>query len=334
VRARKIDYTDPGRSARWNWLQGVDSDRAVDSAVQSIIGKQPPPKADPYFFHLDGQVLRGLFELAQSSPNRHKWTASRLLSLLRDQAKLELALQRYPNSPGTARLRDLPYLSADDFAKRVTGVAVRLDALARPSIESVTTNGTITTSDILNEPQIVSVVAPLQDGQMAQSLSSLFINDLLFRVYNRFTGYQGPPVLLVLDEAAQLADRVDYKNLLSVARSAGMGIVIALQDVAQFSDPAERSVALANCDVYVSFSGVSQESARFLSDRLGKHAVNATTVARTAQGFGYQTSTSTSQQSVPVLGEREIMAIPFGDRPAIVHARSTGTSPFLIDFAD
>ncbi|WP_326951794.1 type IV secretory system conjugative DNA transfer family protein [Amycolatopsis sp. NBC_01307] len=333
VRARKIDYTDPARSARWNWLEGIDSDRAVDSAVQSIIGKQPPPKGDPYFFHLDGQVLRGLLELAHGSPNRHKWTASRLLDLLRDQALLEHLLQRYPNNPGTARLRDLPYLPPDEFAKRVTGVAVRLDALARPSVESVTTNSTIKTPDILTERQLVSVVAPMQDGQMAQSLSSLFINDLLFRAYNRFTGYQGPPVLLVLDEAAQLADRVDYKNLLSVTRSAGVGVVIALQDVAQFSDPAERSVALANCDVYVSFGGVSQESARFLSERLGKHAVDTTTVARTAEGFGYRTSTSTSQLTVPILGEREIMNIPFGERPAIVHARSTAPMPFFVDFA-
>ncbi|HEX5407644.1 MAG TPA: type IV secretory system conjugative DNA transfer family protein [Pseudonocardiaceae bacterium] len=331
VRAHKLDYTDPRRSARWNWLQTIDSDRAVDSAVQSIIGRQPPPKADPYFFHLDGQILRGLLELSLSSPNRHKWNAGRLLSLLRDQALLDQAMRLYPNSPGAARLKDLPYLSPDDFNKRVTGVAVRLDPLARSAIDAVTTNGTITTPDILRQQQIVSVVAPLQDGQMAQTLSSLFVNDLLFRVYNRFTGYQGPPVMLVLDEAAQFADRIDYKNLLSVARSAGMSVVIALQDVAQFSDTAERSIALGNCDTYVSFGGVSQESAKFLSERLGKHAVATTTVGRTAQGFGYQTSTSTSQQTLPVLGEREIMNIPFGIRPAVVHARSTLIVPFLVD---
>jgi type IV secretory pathway TraG/TraD family ATPase VirD4 len=332
VRAHKIDYTCPQQSARWNWLESVDSDRAVDSAVQSIVGRQPPAKADPYFFHLDGQILRGLLELAQASPQRHLWSASRLLSLLKDQALLETLLLRYPNSPGAARLNDLPRLAPDDFTKRVTGVAVRLDALARPTVEAITRNGTITTSDILRDQKIVSVVAPLQDGQMAQTLSSLFINDLLFRVYGRFTGYQGPPVMLVLDEAAQLADRVDYKNLLSVARSAGMSVVIALQDVAQFSDMSERSVALGNCDTYVSFSGVSQESAKFLSERLGKHLVEVRTVGKTAQGWGYQTSASTTQQTVPVLGEREIMNIPVGRRTAVVHARSTFATPFLVEF--
>lgn len=331
VRARKLDYVDPQRSVRWNWLESIDSDRAVDSAVQSIVGRQPPPKADPYFFHLDGQILRGLLELAQASPNRSRWTARHLLSLLKDQAQLELLLQRYPHSPGAARLRDLPYLSVDDFTKRVTGVAVRLDALARPTIEAVTTNGTITTADLLRERQILSLVAPMQDGQMAQALSSLFVNDLLFRVFNRFTARQGPPIMLVLDEAAQLADRVDYKNVLSVARSAGMSVVLALQDVAQFSDAAERSVVLANCDTYVSFRGVSQESAKFLSDRLGKHVVPTTTVGKTAQGWGHQTSASTTSQTVPVLGEREIMAIPVGLRPAVVHAKSSVGAPFLVE---
>jgi hypothetical protein len=331
VQGRNLDYTRPSKSLRWNWLEAIDSDRAIDSAVQSIVGKQPPPKGDPYFFHLDGQILRGLLELAQSSPNRHLWTASRLAGLLRDQGQLERLLQKYPHSPGAVRMKDLPYLSPDDFAKRVTGVAVRLDALARPSVEAVTTRGNFATTDVLQQQQIVSVVAPLQDGQMAQSLSGLFINDLLFRVYGRFTGAYGPPVMLVLDEAAQLADRIDFKNVLSIARSAGMGVVIALQDVAQFADSAERSIALGNCDTFVSMRGVSQESAKFLSDRLGKHDVPVTTLGKTATGSGYHTSISTTVQNVPVLGEREIMTIPFGARPAVVHARSTLGAPFLVD---
>jgi hypothetical protein len=34
---------------------------------------------------------------------------------------------------------------------------------------------------------------------------------------------------------------------------------------------------------------------------------------------------------VPVLGEREIMNIPFGRRPALVHAKSTLAAPFLVE---
>ncbi len=331
VRARSLDYTRPQRSLRWNWLETIDSDRAVDNAVQSIIGRHPPQHGDPYFFLLDSQILRGLLELVMASTRKHSVTAQGLMNLLRDQAALDRALRKYPQNPAVARLQDLTLLSQDDYSKRVTGVLVRLDALARQTVQDVTTNANFATADVLREQQIVSVVAPLADGQMAQTLSSLFVNDLLFRVYDRFTGFQGPRVLLVLDEAAQLADRIDYRNLLSVARSAGMAVVLALQDVAQFADPNDRSVALGNCGTYVSFAGVSQESAKFLSERLGQHLVPSTTVGQAPTGYGYQTTTTTTSVSVPVLGQRELMNIPVGLRPATVHVKPLLDSPFLVE---
>jgi type IV secretory pathway TraG/TraD family ATPase VirD4 len=331
VRARSLDYTRSQQSLRWNWLDSVDSDRAVDSAVQSILGRHAPPTGDPYFYHLDSQILRGLLELVMASPRRSAATAQGLLTLLKDQAALDRALRRYPSGPAVARLQDLVILAPDDYSKRITGVTVRLDALARPTIQAVTTNANFSTEHLLKQQELVSVVAPLQDGQMAQTLSSLFVNDLLFRVYNRFTGFQGPRVLLMLDEAAQLTDRIDYKNLLSVARSAGVSVVLALQDVSQFADLNERSIALGNCGTFVCFSGVSQESAKFLSERLGSHTVPSTTLGQTPTGWGYQTTVSTTSTTVPVLGPREIMSIPFGTRPALVHSRPVLDAPFLVD---
>jgi type IV secretory pathway TraG/TraD family ATPase VirD4 len=331
VRARTLDYGRPNRSIRWNWLEAIDSDQAVDNAVQSILGREPPPKSDPFFFHMDGKILRGLLELAQASPRRAQWSAAHLQRLLNDQVLLERALNTYPNSPAVARLNDLVLLAPDDFAKRTAGVSVRLDALARPSLQAVTTQGTFTTGELLRDQQILSVVAPLQDGQMARSLSSLLVNDLLFRVYNRFTAQLGPPLLMMLDEAAQLADRIDYRNMLNIGRSAGMSAVLAIQDVGQFADEAERSVVLSSCSTFVSFGGVSPATAKFLSARLGSHIVPQTTVGRTPSTWGYQTTTSTAMATVPVLGEREIMHIPVGRRPAVVHARDTLAPPFLVD---
>lgn len=334
IRARSIDYTRPQRSARWNWLASIDSDRAIDNAVKSIVGHAPPPQGDPYYFHLDSQILRGVLELVVASPKGKAVTAEKLVRLLEDQDGLDYLLRKYPHSPAVARLRELIYLPPDDFSKRVTGVRVRLDALARPTVTAVTMNPTLTPADLLREQQIVSIVAPLADGQMATTFSSLFINDLLFRVYNRFTGYSGPRILLVLDEAAQLADRVDYQNLLSVARAAGMGVLLALQDTAQFADASVRSVALGNCDTYLSLNGVSHQSAKFLSERLGNHNVSMTSMGQAPTGWGYQTTTTTTTTTVPILGHREIMSIPGGIRPAIVHCRSLFDRPFLVDLED
>ena len=95
-----LDYTHPAKSVRWNWIAELDSERAIDNAVQSIIGKEPPQKSDPYFFHMDSQILRGLLELASVSSHRDTLTASALLRTLKDQGKLVAAVEALPQQPG------------------------------------------------------------------------------------------------------------------------------------------------------------------------------------------------------------------------------------------
>jgi hypothetical protein len=69
-----------------------------------------------------------------------------------------------------------------------------------------------------------------------------------------------------------------------------------------------------------------------LSNRLGQHPVLTSTVGRTPGTIGYQTTVSNTTNMAPVLGLREIMMIPFGTRPAIVHSRDVVPAPFFVDF--
>ena len=335
IRADVLDYTHPGKSIGWNWIAELDSERAIDNAVQSIVGKEPPPKSDPYFFHMDSQILRGLLELAAASPQRDRLTAALLLRTLKDQGKLAQRLKRYSSSPAYTRLRDLETLYPDEYAKRISGVAIRLDALASPMVEAVTNRSDIRAQDLLNRQALVSVVAPVQDGQMAATLSSLFINQLLFRAYDRFVNPGGVPVLLVLDEAAQLAGRVDFESLLSVAREARLAAVIAVQDVAQFKDENQRSIIFANCGTAVFMPRTSSKSAELLAKRLGEHPVQTSSVSvgPASSGWGTQTNRSTQTQMVPVLGAREIMNVgdPFGRFAAVIHAPDLDNRPFVVD---
>jgi type IV secretory pathway TraG/TraD family ATPase VirD4 len=335
VRPAVLDYTRPSTSVRWNWVAELDSDRAIDNAVKSIIGKEPPPRSDPYFFHMDSQLLRGLLELAALSSHRDTLTAARLLRTLKDQNALVQRLKRYSNTPPYARLRDLESLYPDEYAKRISGVASRLDALAKPMVEAVTGRPGIRAADVLRRQSLVSIVAPLQDGQMAEMLSSLFINQLLFRAYDRFTSPHGVPLLLVLDEAKQQEGRVDFESLLSVARAARVAALIAVQDVAQFKDENQRSIIFSNCGTLIYLPGASSASADLLSRRLGEHPVqtSSVTVGPAPGGWGRHTNRSTQTQMVPVLRPREItnLSEPFGRFAAIVHSRPLSDTPFLVD---
>lgn len=326
-----IDYRWPNESLKWNWIDEIDSPEAIDGAVQAINGKNPPPNTDPYHYYSDAEILRALLEVASTHPDRRHLTTKNLLILLRNQANfIKLAL-RHPDA--CHRVADLVHLYPDEYAKKISGVAARLGVMTNSKIEAITNDSEIKAAEVLEEQRLLSVVAPLQDGLMAKSLSSLFISQLLHHAFRRFGSSAGYPLLLVIDEAAQLADRIDLPNVLSVARSSGVAVVLALQDVAHIKDKDERSVVLSNCGTMICFSGVSETTAEAMSSRLGQHPVQTASISTGPSGDRTRNvrTKSVTTTMAPILGTREIMSPPFGDRVATVHCRDMNNLPFLVD---
>ena len=45
---------------RWNFLREITSDKGMDAAVVSLIGRQRPNDAQPYFYQRDYRWMKGL----------------------------------------------------------------------------------------------------------------------------------------------------------------------------------------------------------------------------------------------------------------------------------
>lgn len=329
----EYSYKTPQTSRHWNWLSELDSDRAIDNAVAAVMGREAPKGVDPFYYDQDCMILRGMLEIVAASRNPATLTTSKILAMLKDQRRLDQLLQRTGSQQARDRLRGLVANDPGDYLKRITGVTTKLDALARGSIEAVTSSSDFHVQQLLDNPILLSIVAPSQDGQMAEMFSSLLINQILYRAYERFSAHQGVPVLLVLDEAPQIANRIDIEQILSVARAAGVAVLFALQDAAQFKDENQRSVLFANSGTVICTDGVSPTTARLMSERIGLHpvATTSTSVGPYIHGQGRGPSLSTSTTMAPVLGEREIMHPPFGDRMACVHTPDLSSAPFFVD---
>jgi type IV secretory pathway TraG/TraD family ATPase VirD4 len=334
VPMRVFDYTNPATSVKWNWCAELDSDEAISFAVDAIAGKECPEHTAKTFWLRDKRILRGLFEMVMASPRRDLVTAELLLNILRDQDKLAKNLQRYPSSPATGSLKSFLQMYPDKYAEEIADIENKLDVLTTPKLKAVTSQAGLRAGDVLRTPTFVSVVAPLHHGDMASMLSGLFINQLLFRAYDRYTHPGGVPLLLVLDEAAELKNQVDFKSLLSVGRAAQVAVLIAVQDVTQFDDKT-RSIIFGNCGTLVYLPGTTHESAKYLSDQLGQHPVQtaSTSVGPAANGYGNQRTQSRQTAMVPLLGEREIHDVPFGRFAAVVRSRPVADRPFLVDLA-
>ncbi|MDQ3777782.1 MAG: TraG/TraD/VirD4 family protein, partial [Actinomycetota bacterium] len=202
-------------------------------------------------------------------------------------------------------------------------------------VDAVTRKPKLNIDTALDDHHLLVVGARLSGGEVSSTLSSLLVNQLRQRLYERF-GERRRPVLLVIDEAAQIANRVDIAQLMEVARSAGVGVVVAIQDAAKLRDENDRSSILSNASAFAILPGASPLSIDAFSKRLGQRFERTHSVTTGGSGDHWSGPQRTlGMESVPVMREREIMQNPFGSRPATVQVNAgelgITTKPLLVD---
>lgn len=313
----------------------------MDAAVTAVLGRRREnSSADPYFYQRDYRTLRGLLMFVRAVMP-HVRTATDLIRVLEDDVKLDAAVKQSPGAPGQADLEAALRYPQADYPKVVSGVVTALSALDSAGVSAVTRAApgrpSINLEAALHDHHLLIIGAALKGGQVSATLTSLMLNQLTQRLYERFD-QQRRPVLLVIDEMPQIIDRVDVAQLMEVSRSAGVGVVTAVQDVAQLKDENDRSSILSNAATFAILPGSSHKSVEAFGNRLGQRFERTVglSVGGPRAGLGSaQPSQSFGTESVPVLREREIMQPPVGARPALVHVNAgelgiTG-KPLLID---
>lgn len=341
ARLTKWDFTDPHGSSPWDWLAELRDDARVDAAITALLGRRPEQSTgDPYFYQRDYRTLRGLLLFARATAP-HVRTASDLIRLLEDDVKLDALVRQHPRAAGVADLEAALRYPQADYPKIISGVVTALSALDSSAVNAVTraapSRPSIDLEAALDAHQLLIVGAALKGGQVSATLSSLLLNQLAQRLYERF-GQNRRPVLLVIDEVPQILDRVDVAQLMEVARSAGVGVVVAMQDIAQVKDEDDRSSILSNAAAFAILPGASPRSVDEFGRRLGQRVERTVgmTMDGARGGFGGRTPSQTlGTETVPVLREREIMQPPVGGRPAIVHVKAQElgitSKPLLVD---
>lgn len=331
------DFSRPETSCAWDWMAELTTEARLDAAVTAILGRQNTnSSADPYFYQRDYRLLRGLLSFAHAvSP--HTRTAGQLIRMLQNDGRLQNAVLANRQAPGAGELLDALRHPTSEYVKVVSGVVTALAMFDSTGASAVTAarQGTprLELEATLDENKCLIVGAPMSGGQMSATLSSLLFNQLAQRLYERFE-HRRRRTLLVIDEAPRVADRVDLEQLMAVSRSAGVGVVLAVQDVAQFKDENQRSSLVTNASTLALLPGASAVSVESFAKRLGMRPEQAYAMQSTG-GWNQAPGQSLSTQMVPVLGEREIMEPPAAERPAVVHVKASQqgvtSKPFVVE---
>ena len=322
------DVKEPAASRSWNPLNEISSKADAIQLALAFLGRVDPQDHQKYFAERDHRWLAGLIWLTVQAygASTHPET---LYVLSVRQEELVRAAQFAPAA--ALDVADLIQLPAYDFSQATSGLANRLSWLSDPALNGMLAGigpRSMTMDDVLDAQAVLVVGCRAADGARSPIAAALMLNSMRLKVLDSFAR-GGVPLLWILDEANRYADRVELDVMLDLMRGASSPICLGLQDVTQLGDEKEPSRYLANCDALLTLAGASHAAATFLSKRLGQ--VQAAVVTKSIDPQGHWLPT-VAHQTTSVLGEREIMHPPVGQRGGTAHLRSSSPHPFLFSF--
>ena len=323
-----FDYNSPSTSMSWNWIAGLKDETSVNAAAEALCGRDRENDPNREFRLRDLKWMRGLLELVSSTGE--VWTVRDVLTLLDDQSRLQLLMKRQGQSRAAVRLGDLACLDPADYSRAVQFVTTYLEVLNTNGFVRTTRRVELTMEDLDAEPGLVIVSAPYADQKLGEAVSGLFLSQFLNKQLQKFNT-RSRPVLLILDEAPRLKDRIDLPSLMALAASANMSVVLAVQEVNNFRDD-ERDVIFANCGTQVLMAGAGPKTTEYFGARLGHRiAVRQTQSSSYTRREGRTWQAGHQTADVPVLGHAELSNPPGGPYSAIVHSRSLSRKPIIAD---
>ncbi len=325
-----FDYTNPSESVSWNWIADLKDESSIEAAVEALVGRERDNDPNQAFHLRDMRWMQGLLELLGGSGTT--WTVRMVLELLEDHPRFQHLVTRQKGSRAATRLADLAFVPSDEYYTKIQFLTTYLEVLNIDGFVATTRRAELSLDDLADDPGLFVVTAPIGDGRLSEAVSSLFLGQFLQRQYKKFNR-DDRPVLLVLDEAPRLKDRIDLKKLMSVSASSGMSVLLAMQEVTDFEEK-ERDVILSNCGTHILMPGGGQKTTEYFGGRLGTRI--ATRQTHTSgfghhQGSNFQAGLQTAD--VPVLGRAELASPPCGPYGAFVQSYSLSRKPILVDLA-
>lgn len=322
------NYQDPQRSMSWNFIADLKTDAAVNAAAEAICGR--PRDNDPNRnFHLrDLKWAKGLLELAHDTGKPHN--VQTLLGLLADQDALVHLVRRNPRSRGAQRLEDLTQLDSYEYAKATQFLATYFETVNTPGFVDVTSAAQVSMDRLAFENAGLTIVtAPIADKELSATSSGLFLAELLARRLSSYAANRSP-MLLALDEAPRLFDRIDLGSLLSLAAGANVSVLLGIQDITQIPGD-RRDEMMANCGTVVLLSGANHTTTEYAAKQLGTRVRQTVSRSHSYDHRGRTHSYTTGSETVPVLGHNELANPPSGIRGAVVINNRMSMRPILID---
>jgi type IV secretion system protein VirD4 len=264
---------EPERSRCCNWIPLCADSRLCDLLARAAMQTDRQQAGDPFWGLAEAQVCSALFAHAATLPLPTPLSAYHVLTAGPRTLLATFAASRAPSARQCAAA--LEDLKPELLASIVLGVSNRLSWLKEPAVQRFT-SAELTAPDftiLAQRPTAVYWVLHEQDVALLQPLSSIFFTLLLEQLGR---GRLETPVLLLLDEFANLGVLPNFPTTISVARGRGIALVLGVQALGQldglYGQHGAETIRV-NCATKIVMHGLDFAGADAISRSLGEQTV-------------------------------------------------------------
>lgn len=191
-----------------------------------------------------------------------------------------------------------------------------------PVIAHATSHSDFHVEDLMNYERPVTLYLVLAPGDLdrLRPMTRLFLNIILGRLTEHMAFENGRSVqgtkhrlLLMLDEFPSLGNLAIFERSLAYLAGYGIKCYLIAQDLSQLQKAYSKEEAImSNCHIRIAYAPNKIETARLLSEMVGKTTVVETKTSLSGARAGHLRNASVSVQEVarPLLTPDECMALP------------------------
>ncbi len=295
-----FNLVTPEHGDSWNCMSDLGGDTLLAQVLTNvIIGNTSSGKTDHFWDNGEGNLLKALILYVALDPTREpeeKNLPAVYEMLLRySAAQLTALFERLPlDHPARGPYRLFSQASDTVRSGIVLGLGTRLQVLQNEAVARILRRSDIDLTRPGKKKCAIFVVLSDQDATMA-FISSLFFSFLFIKLvrYADSTPEMrcAVPVNLILDEFNNIgklggaADGSDFTRTLSVIRSRGIYVMLAVQSLGQLQNRYPNNLwaeIVGNCDVQLLLGCTDDVTAEYFSARSGDMSiqVNSTMTVR------------------------------------------------------
>ena len=299
-KVKVFNLVNPEHGDPWNCMADLGGDTLLAQVLTNvIIGNTSSGKTDHFWDNGEGNLLKALILYVDldpaRSPEEKNLPAVYEMLIRHSAAQLTALFERLPlDHPARGPYQLFSQASDTVRSGIVLGLGTRLQVLQNEAVARILRRSDIDLTRPGKKKCAIFVVLSDQDATMA-FISSLFFSFLFIKLvrYADSTPEMrcAVPVNLILDEFNNIgklggaADGSDFTRTLSVIRSRGIYVMLAVQSLGQLQNRYPNNLwaeIVGNCDVQLLLGCTDDVTAEYFSARSGDMSiqVNSTMTVR------------------------------------------------------